>query len=74
MNSNIEKLKLSGQNLSRVFNFRHGRVSAQCTSFTTEKLPSLKLKTRPKQLYGSLPLAFELPGSNNFFLSQIGGV
>ncbi len=25
------------------------------------KQPNLKLKTRPKQLLGSLPLAFELP-------------
>ncbi len=29
--------------------------------FTTPKLSDLKLKTRPKQLLGSLPLAFSLP-------------
>ncbi len=33
-----------------------------CTSYVTTKLSNLKWKTRPKQLLGSLPLAFVLPG------------
>jgi hypothetical protein len=48
----MDKLKLSGQNLDRVFNIRHGRVSNTCTSFITEKLPNLKRKTQ------SAPLTF----------------
>jgi hypothetical protein len=51
----MEKLKLSGQNLDRVFNVRHGRASNTCTSFITEKLPNLKRKTL------SAPLTFAIP-------------
>ncbi len=36
-----------------------------CTHFV--KRPNLKLKTRPKQLLGSLPLAFELPCTRKQF-------
>ncbi len=32
-----------------------------CTAYVTTKLPDLKWKTRPKQLLGSLPLAFAPP-------------
>jgi hypothetical protein len=45
------------------------------------KQPKLKLKTRPKQLLGFLPLAFELPGlsfacisdSSLIFVSKVKG-
>ncbi len=57
----MDQLKLSGQNLGRVFNFRYGRVCTTCTSYITTKQPILNWKTRPKQLLGSLPLAFALP-------------
>jgi hypothetical protein len=54
--------KLAGQNLGRVFIFSKGRSFAPCTSFSLEKLPNLKWKTRPKQLLVYLPLAFMYPG------------
>ncbi len=51
---------LAGQNLGWVFNFRYEHVWTTCTSYITTELPNLKWKTRPKQLLGSLPLAFAL--------------
>ncbi len=57
----MDKLKLAGQNLGRAFNFRYGRAFAPPTSFLIAKQPSLKLKTQPKQLLGSLLAAFALP-------------
>jgi hypothetical protein len=56
------KLKLAGQTLGRVFNFRHERVFVPFASFRAEKQPNLKWKTRLKQLLCSLLLAFTLPG------------
>jgi len=55
------KLKLIGQNLGRVL---HSRLV--CTFIGHEivhitKQPYFKLKARPKQLLGFLPLAFKLP-------------
>ncbi len=52
----MDKLQLTGQNLDRVFNYRNGRVHAMHFLCYRVKLPYLKLKTRPKQLLGSLPL------------------
>jgi hypothetical protein len=54
------KLKLSGQNLGRVFNSRLGRACMHCAIAYITKQPNLKLKTWHKQLLGSLPLAFAL--------------
>ncbi len=56
-----DKLRLKGQNLGRVFNFRYGHAHSTWTSFRLAKLPSLKWKTWPKQLLGSLLLAFAFP-------------
>jgi hypothetical protein len=56
-----DKLKLTGRNLGRVVIFRCVRACAPGISFTSPKLSSLKLKTRAKQLLGSLQLAFALP-------------
>jgi hypothetical protein len=59
----MDKLKLTGRALGRVFNFRNG-----CMCHTLHlrpgvaKQPKLELKTRPKQLLGSLPLVIALPG------------
>jgi hypothetical protein len=59
----MDKLKLTGRALGRVFNFRSG-----CCMHTMHLLPSvaiqpnLELKTLPKQLLGSLPLVIALPG------------
>jgi hypothetical protein len=57
----MDKLQLTGQNLGRVFNFRNVRVHAVHLLCYGVKLPNLKLKTRPKQLLGSLPLDIMLP-------------
>jgi hypothetical protein len=57
----IDKHSQAGQNLGRVFNFRHGILPTPCTSFITEKLPNLKLITWPEQLLGFLPSALALP-------------
>jgi hypothetical protein len=60
----MDKLQLTGQNLGRVFNFKSGCVCAMQLSCFETKLPNLMLKTRPKQLLGSLPLDITLPGGN----------
>jgi hypothetical protein len=54
---NMDKLKLTGQTLGRVFNFRSGCMS--CHALTAIR-SNLELKTRPKQLLGSLPLDIAL--------------
>jgi hypothetical protein len=56
-----DKLQLAGQNLGQVFNFRFGHLHAAHFWCYQLKLPNLKLKTRPKQLLGSLPLVIMLP-------------
>jgi hypothetical protein len=57
----MDKLKLTGQNQGRVFNSRLSRACIGYAIVHITKQPNLKLKTRPKQLLGSLPLAFALP-------------
>jgi hypothetical protein len=57
----MDKLKLTGLNLGRVF---HSRLGCACIGHAIvhiTKQPNLKLKTQPKQLLGSLLLAFALP-------------
>jgi hypothetical protein len=58
----MDKLKQTGQNLGRVLNSRLGNASIHCAIVCITKGPNLKLKTRPKQLLGSLPLVFAFPG------------
>ncbi len=49
----MDKLKLTGQNLGRVFNSKLGRA-CKCSAIAyITKQPNLKMKTRPKQLLGS---------------------
>jgi hypothetical protein len=55
-----DKLKLTGQNLGRVFNSRLGRACIGHAIVHITKQPNLKLKTQPKQLSGSLLSAFTL--------------
>jgi hypothetical protein len=61
----MDKLKLTGRALGRVFNFRSG-----CMCHTMHlrpgvaKQPNLELKTWSKQLLGSLPLVIVLPGES----------
>ncbi len=57
----MDKLKLTGLNLGRVFHSRLGRACIGHEIVHLTKQPNLKLKTWPKQLLGSLPLAFMLP-------------
>ncbi len=52
----LDKLQLTGQNLGQVFNSRSDRVYDIHSCWHWAKLPNLKLKTRPKQLSGSLLL------------------
>ena len=58
----MDKLQLTGWNLGRVFNFSCGHLHAAACFVSSVKLPNLELKTRPKQLLGSLPLVIVLPG------------
>ncbi len=58
----MDKLKLTGRNLGRVFDSRLSRACIGRANVHITKQPNLKLKTRPEQLLGSLPLAFALPG------------
>jgi hypothetical protein len=54
----MDKLKLTGLNL--VSRLRHA-CTCHAIAYIT-KWPNLKWKTQPKQLLGSIPLAFALPG------------
>jgi hypothetical protein len=57
----MDKLKKTGQTLGRVFHSGPGHACIGNAIVETTKQPNLKLKTRPKQFLGSLPLAFVLP-------------
>jgi hypothetical protein len=48
--------------LGRVYNFRSGCMHTMHLLPGVEIQPNLELKTRPKPVLGSLPLAFALPG------------
>jgi hypothetical protein len=67
----MDKLQLTGQNLGRVFNCRSGCMGALHLCCYEAKRPNLKLKTQPKQLLGSLPLAFVLLGQKNWRQNQL---
>jgi hypothetical protein len=58
----MDKLKLTGQNMGCIFNYRCGHASAKISTRTSSKQHNLKLKTWPKQVLGSPLLAFVLPG------------
>jgi len=64
----MEKLKLTGRNLGRVFKSRFGRVCIGHAIVHITKQPNLKLKTRPKQLLSYLLLAFVILGQTSFGL------
>ncbi len=61
----MDKLKLIGRNLGQVFDFRLGHACKNHAIEHVTKQPNLTLKTQPKQLLGSLPLALALPGYND---------
>ncbi len=54
----MDKLKPIGRNLGRVFDSRLGHACKGHAIEHVTKQPNLTLKTQPKQLLGSLPLAF----------------
>jgi hypothetical protein len=58
----MDKLKLRGLNLGRVFNYRCGHASTLISTCTSSKQPNLKLKTWPKTILCSLLIAFALLG------------
>ncbi len=62
----MDKLKLTGRNLARVFHSRLRRTCIVPANVHITKQPNFKLKTRPKQLLGSLQLAFALPAAAKF--------
>jgi hypothetical protein len=47
----MDKLKLAGQNLGRVFKSRRGRMREMYSMHRETKLPNLELETRPKQAF-----------------------
>jgi hypothetical protein len=57
---------LSQSNRGRDFIFRSGHLHAAIFLVLSVKLPNLQLKTRPKQLLGSLPTVISLPGLHLF--------
>jgi hypothetical protein len=57
----MDKLPPTGRNLGHVLNFRSGHLHSAHLWCYPVKLPSLKLKTWPKQRLGSLPLEIVLP-------------
>ncbi len=57
----MDKLQLTGQNLDGVFNLKCGQAHAVHLCCCEVKLPNLKMKTRPTQLLGSLPIDIALP-------------
>jgi len=60
----MDKLQLTGQYLGRVFNLRYSHLYAEHLGYYQVKLLNLKLKTRPKQLLGSLPLVITWSDTN----------
>jgi hypothetical protein len=62
------KLKLTGLNLGRIFNYRCRCASAWISTCASSKQPNLKLRTQPKPVLGYLPLAFALPGKGKVSL------
>ncbi len=57
----MDKHKLTGQTLGRVFNSRRVCMHAMHLLSSVSIRPDLELKTRPKQLLGSFPLDNVLP-------------
>jgi len=57
----MDKLLPTGRNLGRVINFRSGGMYDRHLPSSIPVRPNLELKTRPKQLLGSLRLYILLP-------------
>ncbi len=61
--TSMDKLKLTGRTLGRVFNSRRVCMHAMHLLSSVAIWPNLELKTRPKQLLGSLTLDIVLPST-----------
>jgi len=70
----MDKLKLTGRALGRVFNFRSGCMQTKHLLPTVAIQPNLELKTRPKHLLGSHPLVIALPAVTNKQIYSQGNV
>ncbi len=57
----MDKLQLTGLAWAEFSIIDVGRASTQINECTSSKQPNLQLKTQPKLVLGSLPLAFALP-------------
>ncbi len=55
----MDKLYVTVQTLGRVLNFRGGSKEIMHLLHSVALLPNLQLKTRPKQLLGSLPASLK---------------
>ena len=60
----MDKLQLTGRALGRVFNFRSGCMHTMHLLPRVAVQPNLELRSRPKQLLGSLLLVIALPASS----------
>jgi len=74
----MDKLKLTGRALGRVFNFRSDCPHTMHLQTSVAIQTNLNLKTWPKQLLGYLPLVIALPGDRLtpqlFLLLRLGGM
>ncbi len=59
----MDKLWLTGRALGQVYSFRSGCMHTMHLLPGVAIQPNLELKTRPKPVLGSLPLAFALPAT-----------
>jgi hypothetical protein len=58
----MDKLKLTGQNLGQVFNFKCGLACLYDAVVLIIKTAKLKVENSAQTILGSLPSAFALPG------------
>jgi hypothetical protein len=54
----MDKLKLTGQNLVRVFNFRFERVLTPCTSFIAAQTVQLRVENLTQTILRLSPVSF----------------
>jgi hypothetical protein len=68
---NMDKLKLAGQNLGRVFNFKHGRVCLYHTVTLINKTTKLKVENLDQTTFRFSTVSFHSPRLQVYF-SQAG--
>jgi hypothetical protein len=70
----MDKLWLTGRALGRVYNFRSGCMHTIHLLPGAAIQPNLELKTRPKPVLGSLPLAIALPAQSLIYHHATAGI